>query len=624
MSPGVRRAAGPAVVLLLFVVHRVLVILSAGDFLHPMEPSEPKNAQIAWDLMTGRFGTDGYGLAAYVANSGSVHHAAFSSTAFVHLLVSKVFGFGILGIRIVPLLFTTGAFALVGWMLLRVAGPMTAALGLLAGTLIPTVFFSFQVTMQGSHPESVLPLAAAIAAWIWFLEAQGPTRGFVLGAALGYAGIFNYLLIPPVTLLAALLLLPPRPRLDRATVLAGVAGLVVGLWPLWLIVGLDPHALAVSVTEQPETTVGHQVLGGGADLALVWRTVWENLPYGFDDFWMHEDGGLWGGQGFEIASYRAMVFGPLALLPFVLVTRSAALRRLALFVALAPPLTYLAIAWSSPFKPYIPPRYLVGLLLVAWMAPALLVAIGHEGLQRPRGRWIGGLGVLLGLAWFGWQGPPRVVEAADAVRLERADAILRHRHLTYYNLGIGTVWASQVDAVNRLIDVRAAEDDPRAFDGVMAGLWLLGARRGLARGDWEQPPFDWPALHSCMNEWREAESYRTGDERARPQRAAENIGWGVAIRLGGDVVAIATLLEDARLSGDWPAELPLESAWVGVGEALHDDPRLFAPTQDGLTNDIPGPYRPAVAAGVQAARARGPVPPATLPLNARSVRGTAT
>ena len=59
---------------LVFVAHRVAVALSAGDFLYPLEPSEAKNTQIAWDLLSGRFGTGDFGLRAYVANSGSIHH----------------------------------------------------------------------------------------------------------------------------------------------------------------------------------------------------------------------------------------------------------------------------------------------------------------------------------------------------------------------------------------------------------------------------------------------------------------------------------------------------------------------------------------------------------------------
>jgi len=623
-----KKAALPGLLLLAFVVHRLLVALSAGDFLHPIEPSEAKNTQIAWDLMTGRYGTDGFGLGSYVANSGSVHHAAYSTTALVYLLVNKVLGFGLLSVRVVPLLFWTVALGIWGVVLYRAAGATASVLGLLAPLLVPTVFVAHAVTFQGSHTESVLPLAAAVAAWLWFVSANqpDPRRGFVLGAAFGYAVIFNYLLVPPVGLMVLLLLVPPRPRLDLRTVGAGLAGAALGLWPLWLIVALEPTALSNSITEMPETTVAHQALGGGADLALLWRTVGDNLPYGWDDYWMIDDrsGALWGGIGFERASYRAMVFGPLLLLPFALATRRPALRRLALFIGLAPTLTYLALVWSTPFKPYVPSRYLMGTLFLAWSTPALLAAIGLEGLRSPRGKAPGAVALALALFWFGWQAPPRLEEAADSLRLERASDVMAHRYVTYYNLGIGTIWASQVEAVNRLIDVRAAEDDAHAFDGVQAGLWMLGNRRGLGRGDWEPTAIDWPMLRGGMGEWQENEYYASEADRARPERSAENIGWGVAIRLDGDLDAVIALLEEARTSGEWPPDMPLEAAWRGVGQAFHGDPVINAPTEDGLNAAVPAQWRPAVLEGLRIAAERGPVPPAQLPLNARGVRGTAT
>ena len=623
-----RRAALPTLLIGAFVAHRLLVAVSAGDFLHPIEPSEAKNTQIAWDLMTGRYGTEGFELGAYIANSGSVHHAAFSTTSFVYLLVNKVLGFSLLSVRVVPLLFWTAALAVYGGVLHRTAGATAAALGLLAPLLVPTVFIGHSVTFQGSHSESVLPLALAIAAWLWFLsaEAPAPRRGFVLGLTFGYAVIFNYLLVPPVGLMALLVLVPPRPRLDRRTVGAALLGAVVGLWPMWLILALEPGALFNSITEMPETTLINQARGGGADAALLWRTVWDNLPYGWDDYWMADDrvGALWGGRGFEMASYRVAVFGPLLLVPFALATRRPGVRRLALLIALAPPLTYAALVWSTPFKPYIPSRYLVGTLFLAWSAPALLAAIGLEGLRSARGRVPGAIALALGVSWFAWQAPPRLHEAATAVRLERAPDVLAHRYVTYYNLGLGTIWASQVQAVNRLIDIRAAEDDPHAFDGLQAGLWMLGNRRGLGRSEWDPTPVDWPLLRGGMGEWQENEFYAAPEDRAAPDRSAENIGWGVCIRLDGDLDAVVALLEEARTSGEWPVELPIEAAWRGVGQAFHGDGLIHAPTEDGLNAAIPQPFRPAVLEGLRIAAERGPVPPAELPMNARGVRGTAT
>jgi hypothetical protein len=173
--PTRRRRIDPGLVavilmVVVFVAHRLLVALSAGDFLYPLEPSEAKNTQIAWDLMTGRLGTVGFTPSSYISNSGSIHHGSYSTAALSYLFVSRFTGYGLLSIRLVPLLFN--AVALGVWMeiLRRSIGLTAALLAGLALLLVPTLFIAFDLTFLGCHPESQLPLALTIGAWLLWLR----------------------------------------------------------------------------------------------------------------------------------------------------------------------------------------------------------------------------------------------------------------------------------------------------------------------------------------------------------------------------------------------------------------------------------------------------------------------
>ena len=133
-------------------------------------------------------------------------------------------------------------------------------------------------------------------------------------------------------------------------------------------------------------------------------------------------------------------------------------------------------------------------IFVAGARPAItwICAFGL-GWQLARGQneekpppWLRGGGVLLfvlGLGTLLWLSPPRLIEANQALRLERSSELLEHRYVTYYNLGIGTVWAEMVEDVNDMIDYRAAEGRPEAFHGFQAGLWGSGRRLALGEGE---------------------------------------------------------------------------------------------------------------------------------------------
>ena len=619
-------------VVVVFVVHRLLVALSAGDFLYPLEPSEAKNTQIAWDLMTGRFGTEGFTPGSYISNSGSIHHGSYSTAALSYLFVSRFTGYGLLSIRLVPLLFNAAALGVWMEILRRSIGLTAALLAGLALILVPTLFLAFDLTFLGCHPESQLPLALTIGAWLMWLRDGGAEKrsALLFGACAGYSLVFSYLLWPLLGLMALLALTPPIVRPGKRGVGWGLVGLGVGLWPLWLILILGgPGALFGSaITEREETTILNMATGYGLDGALYWRTLWENLPAAFHDYWMNqqEAGPAWGRLNFELIAYRILVFGPLLLLPWAIAEKGPVRRRLLLLVGLAPTGAYLWLCFATPWKPHVPVRYFIPFALLGFSAPAVMVGLGVRR-ARQAGGWRRAVALLLavvGAGVLGWLTPPRFIEATDAIRLERVGPLLRHRYVAYYNLGVGTVWAELVDDVNDMIDVRTAQGDPDGFDGFQAGLWGSGRRLALGEGDWEPPELEWGSLRAGCNEWAERQGYLAEQDRDDPRTVALNVGWGAGIRGRWNAEVVGAVAAEAQEQGGWPHWLAWPDFWegygYGFGRAVNDVPARA----DSLPDAIPPEHREDVVRGMEAGRALGEVPKAPRKPIWASVRGPAT
>lgn len=613
-------AALPLLLILLFVAHRLAVVLSAGDHLYPLDASEAKHTQIAWDLLSGRFGTHRFEISSYVTNSGSVHHGSYSTAALAFLAVSKVAGFSMLAVRLTALLFWAAGLGLLAWVLQRLFGPVEAALGVLGCTLVPSAFMAIQVTFLGSHSESVLPLAALLAAWLtWLAAPDAPGRSALLGACAGYCVAFTYLLVPVVGMVGALSLLPPRPRPGGRALVAGFGGALLGLWPVWLILALEPAALFTNtVTEQTTSSPLNLLLGGEQGYGLVLETLQRNLPSGASEYWAHSARApaLFGGEHYEWWSWRATLLAPLLLAPLAATSADPRARRLGLLVAVGPALLTLAWAMTTPFKPHLPPRYLVAPMVLAWLAPAVAIGLG-----RARGGRMGWTVAALAGGFLLWNGAPRVAEGLGVLDLAKAAANREHRLVTYYNLGVGTVWADEVRAVNDLVDVRCAARDPKAFSGVQAALWGKNTGGALGLVDDAPAPVDWSTLRASMGEAAERQSYLTAEERDDPTVAAENIGWGLGIRSDWDPAVVARVLDDA--GGDWPPELARGAVWEGFGLGWGRRVELPA-AADVLPPSIPEEHRADVARGMERGRAVGVVPVCPIPPPFPSVRGAAT
>ena len=207
------------------------------------------------------------------------------------------------------------------------------------------------------------------------------------------------------------------------------------------------------------------------------------------------------------------MFAPLLLLPWALTDDRPVVRKLAVLVAIVPPITYTWLAFASPWKPHIPVRYFVPFALLGFSAPAVGVGLAlrrfHTG-GRSAKVGAGALAVLC-VGQLLWLCGPRWTENMAAVRMDRLDALQKHRYVTYYNLGMGNIWPSQVDQVNDLIDVRTARATRRVSsacrpcgaaavsDSVSASATgSPGVRVGRARG--------------AISEWHERQQWKPVEE----------------------------------------------------------------------------------------------------------------
>ena len=381
-----------------------------------------------------------------------------------------------------------------------------------------------------------------------------------------------------------------------------------------------------AITENPESTLLETATGMGLDWEEFRVTFWGNLPAGFEDYWMsHPEAPRLGrlDMFFEEVAYRVLVFGPLLLLPWAIADRDPLTRRLGVLTAISPLLVYAWLAFASPWKPHVPVRYFVPFALFGLSAPGVGVGLALRRLRSPG--WTRWTAVPLLLACVGWLvviAPHRLHEARNVVRPDRFGSLVEHRYVAYYNLGVGTVWGSMVRDLNDLIDVRSADEDPHAFDGMQAGLWGAGARLALGRGDWDPPEVTWNLIRAGLREWGERDAYRSPEEREDADRVARNVGWGVGLRAGWDLPIVAREIAEGRKAGEWPAQLSTEAFWRGLGEG-YGRARPDAAI-DALPDLLSPAERESLVLGMEWGRALGAVPPSPERPRFESIRGPAT
>jgi len=621
------RALPAAGGVLIFVVLRVLVILSAGDVLHAVESREAKHTELAWAAANGLLGTQGWGFFDFVLTAGNLHHASFTSVSVTYWLLSLVLGATALTVRLVPLLFWTGGLVCVTALLGRRFGWTAAALAPLCATLAPPEMVSWQLSCIGSHSEVVGPLGLMLLAWAAYVDAEQRTvlRAGVCGVAIGYAAGFSYLMWPVVLGLLALALLPPvrRPTGKETAWLA--AGLVVGLWPLWLVLLPEPSGLfGRSITEDPNSTMFSVATGSGRSfdeyrtaffwaLSLEWQSAGIFAPGGAE---VTDEGGR-----FLVRSL--VVLGPLALLPAALRGSGRGQRRVALAMAAMPVCLLVAIVVTSPFDfvrtPYILPVWFVGVFWPA-VGAGLAIALWRQGgLDR-------GLGIATGAAaaagLFALAGICLPL-APSMLRMERAPQVLAHRYPAYWHFGFGSITGDEVERANDLLDVREAEGLASGGFGFELGFAMPEHNQDLGQpGSWDTPPPDFKSLRSRFERWEELSQVFA---RARPDLwaqvdpriTAENMGRAFAVRADCDGQLVVGLLREVEQARLWPSDLSLGSFWNGFGFGCGRAAWLKSarpavgpgPQGEGWIDTLPQPeFAEQVRAGWNAAAQTGAVP----------------
>ena len=562
--------------ILVYITLRLFVVLSAGDLLHATESREAKHTELAWAAATGMLGEPGWGFFDFALTAGNLHHASFTSVSLAYWALSLVLGATVLAVKVTPLLFWTGGLAAVTVWVFRCLGWWAGALVPLCATLATPEVLSWQLSCIGSHSEVVGPLGVMLLAWAAFVDRPsdaGGWRAALCGLGVGYAAGFSYLMWPVVIGLGVLALLPPRalPTPREWGLLA--AGLLVGLWPLWLVFLPDPGGLfGRSITEDPNSTMFAVATGSGRSFEEYRTAFFWALHLEWQQDGIYAPGGaLPTADGGLYLARALVVFGPLALLPAAVLSPVGGQRRLGLALGAMPLCLLTAIVVTSPFDfvrtPYLMPVWFVG---VGW--PAVGLGLGWARFQRAGwSRVLGGVTAvvsLLGLVGLVSICAPRV---PDMLRMERAEAVLQHRYAAYWHYGIGTVTADEVERVNDLLDVREARGEPGGAFGLDLGFAVAEHSMNLGQeGPWETPKPDWKSLVSRFERWEELSQ---GFARSYPQRweqvdlvvVAENMGRAMAVRADADGELVAALIGQAHREERWPKELDEGSFWRGFG-----------------------------------------------------------
>lgn len=352
--------------------------------------------------------------------------------------------------------------------------------------------------------------------------------------------------------------------------------------------------------------MSHSLSGAGRTLATWLDMLRTSLPPTAAGYW-----DLRGGEdlpglpwNFEQVAWRLLIATPLLGL-LLAPTLTGRRRQIVLLTALGPAVTFAGLCWASPSSP-LPGRYLMPVSFLALAAPAVLLDAGWQSRRRLQ---VLALPVpLLVLAAGGLVLPRRAVEAAHAVRIERIPLLHGHRAVTYYNLGLGSIPAEQVAAVNDGLDRRAASGDPTAWDGLSVGLAGIKVP-GLA-ADETVLPLQWHAVRSAWQHKAETDGSLSPRERAAPEAVAFNVGWGLGIRTAWSPQALQALIAEADTAGEWPVELDQSSVWRGFGFGLGAAQRAnraargrpagaAVPPLEELLADIPSEHRRAVQAGIE-------------------------
>lgn len=599
----------PALGVLGFFLIRLTAAMCVGDSITSMGDQEAKHTELAWALRHGMFGTENWQLSDFLLTGGNIHHPGYLTISLWFAVLAKFVGQSLLALRLIPILWWTGAIAALCWIVHRRIGPLAAAVLPLAFWFAPVHDIGFQLHTNGSHTEALLPLALLLASFSAFVDAEERSLGLALvsGFFTGYAFAFSYLLWPPILMLLALGAFRPRFWSEPRRLGQALAGFAVGSFPLWFLSILQPGYLWRRSLTEDTSSVFTSVAAGGK--------TFEQFRFAFVRALRLEwqDGGLFAPAGRELMAdggiylYRSVaILGGLLLLPAVLRTQGAT-RRLGIALAILPFAMLVFLSRTTPFE-FIKEVYVMSPLGVGLAWPALALGLGWT-LWRAGGvdRAIGGATAVAGVLALGFFVLGMAPLMAPIWQPDRADALLRHRYSAYWHYRAEPVPAEQVDLWNDFIDVREQEGDPMGAFGLRMTLYTQDDGEEIREDAW------------MLESWEEV---RGNFERAFPDtfaqvdmtRTAHNIGWGLGIRTGWDVAPIARMVGYAERTGRLPSELEVSAIWEGWGfgraraELVGATYGLAIPASDSALSVVPSEHQAAVARGMAAGRALGAVP----------------
>ena len=599
----------PGLGVLAFLCVRLVAALCVGDEITPMGSQEAKHTELAWTLAQGTFGSENWTVSDFLLTAGNLHHAGFLSVSVWFWLLSKIFGSGLLALRLVPIVWWTLAVATWAWIAHRRLGPVAAALVPAAFVLAPIDVIGTQMHANGSHTEVVLPLALLCAAFCVYVDdAQRTTsKAALAGYLTGYAFAFSYLMWPVVLFLLALGALPAAWWSAGKRLWIPVAGFFAGTWPLLLLIVLQPRGLFTrSITEDESSVMGAVAAGGKTFDRLRWAF--------FDALELEwQDQGLLAPAGRELTAdggiylFRAvLILGAVVIVPAALRCAGGA-RRLGLLIGLLPVVLLGALTFTTPFE-FVRQVYVLSPLSVGLVWPAAAVGLGLLLWTAP-GRLDRALGVVtaaLGVAAIAVVFVVSAPSAAGIWQPDRAGALTRHRYSAYWMYGIDPVTAGQVDQWNDLIDVRESQREP------------MGAY-GLRMTIFDRDPEDVELREDAwiLDSWEEV---RGNFERAFPETFAQvdldltahSIGWGLGIRTRWSEADVARIVGFAEASGRLPPELAAARIWEGWGFGRARAEHVARTRGDELPaarlDAVPPEHREAVSRGMAAGVAMGAVP----------------
>ena len=455
--------------LVLLLLERLGLIFGQPDLLQDLDAAELKHMDLAlMGLPDGGSLKDR--LFTFLAGPENIHHGGYPVVSVLFWLLSRVLGASLHVLRLVPVLATVAAAAMLAAWLKRRAGPSAVLIALCLLVGAPLLFLKWTCTTRGGHTEAIVFAPLLLLLFEAGLRGDRRSIWLVAGMVGGFAVYFTYLAIPLVVVLSLGALgerVGKGGALSRGGLL--VFGGVIGFlpWILGLLV-LDLPYLEATIHQSGSATEAAEVhaRGLGDTLAAAWTHLPNNLwPWTITradaPAYLSDAGDL---LDFTPTALSWVVRGViLAAATLGLVAAFARRSPLLVAVALLPGLHYLFVVRAANVIswPDIPHRYLVLVFpaLVASIGCGVHFLAGGEGIVRKRiAGVVAGLLVLVGL--YG------AAQHASWMRVPALTAVGQWDVPAWRQAGLGQVRLHEAAGVNELLQRYQGEHEMDGYRGI--------------------------------------------------------------------------------------------------------------------------------------------------------------